>query len=201
MNRKGFMMAEVVVVSAIVLVTLVSFYVSYNKIISLYNQRVNYYDVTTLYELSYVRDNISDYSEYSSRDSVIDDEYEKVYYVKNTELGNMDVSNQTFKDYLKYIEDSVTFETDYILVMEKCKNEDIDNCKYAYLEVFENNSDNTNNNNGGGGSNTGTGSNQCTDLTNLSCCAQYCPSGLIADVSSGSCKCCVKDGSECTMIR
>ena len=137
MNRKGFMMAEVVVVSSIVLVTLVSFYVSYNKIITLYNQRIDYYDVSTLYELAGVRDNVSDYSDYNSMSSIINDEYEKVYYVKNTDLGNMDVSNQTFKDYLEYINDSVTFETDYILVMEKCATGDIDDCKYAYLEVFE----------------------------------------------------------------
>ena len=36
MNNKGFMMAEVVVVSAVIIVTLVTLYVSYNKIFSLY---------------------------------------------------------------------------------------------------------------------------------------------------------------------
>lgn len=56
MNKKGFMMAELVVVSAIVLVTLVAMYTSYNKIYSAYKTRLGYYDVTTLYRLGYYRD-------------------------------------------------------------------------------------------------------------------------------------------------
>ena len=60
-NKKGFMMAELVVVSAIVLTTLVSLYTSYNKIHSIYKSRVGYYDVTTLYRLGYYRDFMDEY--------------------------------------------------------------------------------------------------------------------------------------------
>ena len=138
MNNKGFMMAEVVVVSSIVLVTLVGLYTSYNKIISAYSQRVNYYDVTTLYELANIRNNIYDYSGYVSQDRIINNgTSEQVYYLNYEDLNSMNVSNQTFKDYLEYLSDSVTFETDHILVMERCINGDVDNCKYAYLEVFD----------------------------------------------------------------
>lgn len=56
MNRKGFMMAELVVVSSIVLITLVGLYTSYNKIYSIYKTRIRYYDVVTLYRLGYYRD-------------------------------------------------------------------------------------------------------------------------------------------------
>ena len=56
MNRKGFMMAEVVVVSAIVMVSIVGLYQSYNKIYSAYTTRIKYYDSTTLYRLGYYRD-------------------------------------------------------------------------------------------------------------------------------------------------
>lgn len=56
MNRKGFMMAEVVVVSSIVLIALTGLYTSYGKIYSIYNTRINYYDVDTLYRLGYYRD-------------------------------------------------------------------------------------------------------------------------------------------------
>ena len=56
MNNKGFMMAEVVVVSAIVMLTIVGLYQSYNKIYSAYNTRIDYYDSTTLYRLGYYRD-------------------------------------------------------------------------------------------------------------------------------------------------
>ena len=56
MNRKGFMMAEVVVVSAIVLSFLSVLYTRYNKIYSTYLKRISYYDVVTLYRLAYYRD-------------------------------------------------------------------------------------------------------------------------------------------------
>lgn len=137
MNNKGFMMAEVVVVSSIILVTLVAFYTSYNKIISMYNQRVDYYDVTTLYKLANIRDNITDFSKYSSKTAIKNETYEKVYYLSKNDISNLNVANKTFKDYLAYIKDSVTFETNNILVMERCENSDINNCKYAYLEVFD----------------------------------------------------------------
>ena len=44
MNNKGFMMAEVIVVASIILIAMVGLYASYNKIFSLYNQRMDYYD-------------------------------------------------------------------------------------------------------------------------------------------------------------
>lgn len=139
MNNKGFMMAEVVVVSSIILVTLVAFYTSYNKIISIYNQRINYYDVTTLYKLAGVREKYKDtLDDIASTDIVVNENNVKVYYLNKNEITKMlDINiNATFKDYIEYINDSVTFETDNILVMERCI--DKDNCKYAYLEVFNN---------------------------------------------------------------
>lgn len=152
MNNKGFMMAEVVVVASIVLVTLVGFYTSYNKIISIYNQRVDYYDVATLYKLAKVRDE-NFYSlcyKYNGSDDCYEDVDGElgtgVYYVPNGyELSSIDASNQTFKDYLSYLENSESkFDggtvqvTDGVLIMENCyvnNNYDNNNCKYAYLEV------------------------------------------------------------------
>lgn len=56
LNKKGFMMAEVVVVSAVVLIFLATIYVSYNQIYSKYKSKVSYYDAVALYQLSYFRD-------------------------------------------------------------------------------------------------------------------------------------------------
>ena len=56
MNKKGFMMAELIVVSSIVLVALVSMYGSFIKIHSAYKTKMSYYDVATLYRLGYYRD-------------------------------------------------------------------------------------------------------------------------------------------------
>lgn len=135
MNNKGFMMAEVVVVASIVLVTLVGLYTSYNKIFSIYNKRVDYYDVATLYDLAYIRDGV-DFNSYSSKSLILNETYRKVYYVNKNDLKILSVTNKTFDEYLDFIADSVTFETDNIVVMEKCLNSNKDNCKYAYLEVF-----------------------------------------------------------------
>jgi len=48
-NNKGFMLAEVVVVSAVVIVTMVSLYTSFNRVYKNYNERSKYYSVDCLY--------------------------------------------------------------------------------------------------------------------------------------------------------
>ena len=50
---------------------------------------------------------------------------------------NTDGIKQTYKDYLEYLSDSTRLRDDVegYLIIENC-TEDIDNCKYAYLEVF-----------------------------------------------------------------
>lgn len=147
MNNKGFMMAEVVVVSSIILVALVGLYTSYNKIFSIYNQRVNYYDVATLYELASIRDNNFGSLTLNSTNNV---NGKLIYYVSLDSVKNKTISktnlNETFKDYLDYLSTSLDFdnmkinefEVNNILVMEKCDSDGKSNCKYAYLEVLEN---------------------------------------------------------------
>jgi hypothetical protein len=56
LNKKGFMMAEVVVVSSVVLIILTTLFISYNKIFSLYESRLSYEDTNLLYALAYYRD-------------------------------------------------------------------------------------------------------------------------------------------------
>lgn len=60
-NNKGFMLAEVIVVSVIVITTLVSLYGSYNNLYKLYTRRSRYYDIDGIYALnSVVRNLIND---------------------------------------------------------------------------------------------------------------------------------------------
>ncbi len=172
-NENGFMMAELVVVSAIVLGVLATIYVSYNKIYSVYNTRINYYDNTTLYRLAYYRDILiendllndlltttknntvtdiysSNYKvfnlpplEYSDK---IEDTVLLVYNGKNTgKKFDFNVLNghnihQTFMDYAKFLSNSVSLNSNYVLIMERCNVKEklnIDDCKYAYLEVYD----------------------------------------------------------------
>ena len=56
MNNKGFMMAELVITSSIVLVSLAALFASFNKIYAIYMNRIRYYDTVTLCRLGYYRD-------------------------------------------------------------------------------------------------------------------------------------------------
>ena len=156
LNRKGFMMAEVVVVSAVVLITLTTLYISYNNIYSSYKTRLTYNDVTTLYRLAYYRKCFIDENNSLSENTInvynsIDNHYylctddkckENIYIVynkKNKELNSNSLNsfsiNQTYKDYVDYLSDSVDLsEYDYVMLMEYCDKNN-ENCKYAYLKL------------------------------------------------------------------
>ncbi len=114
------MMAEVVIVSSIVLVFLTGLYVSYNKLYSIYSARINYYDIVTLYRLGYYRDSIlskdagDDWNELlegvnlvssikSGDDSIIGDKYsgDTVYVLKNNDKNLNDDSNNEIIEYFK----------------------------------------------------------------------------------------------------
>lgn len=105
LNKKGFMMAELIVVSSIILVTLVSLYTSYNKIYSIYNGRIGYYDVATLYRLSYYRDVLNKYD-------LMDDAKDKALNNKIVTVYNNKAFNGLFLSLpgdvdLKNVEDTV----------------------------------------------------------------------------------------------
>lgn len=144
MNNKGFMMAEVVVVSAIIIGSIAAFFVGYNGLITLYSDRIDYYDSTTLYELANYRDeNLSDLKVSSSpiRKAGAG---RSIYYVDGkllngkTDDGEVQTpSNNTFKKYIEYLKNTLDLtnkdnENKKILIMEKCSSND--DCKYAYLE-------------------------------------------------------------------
>ena len=150
------MMAEVIVVSAVVLVTLTSLYISYNKILSLYRTRLTYNDVTTLYRLAYYKDcfidegklnelnnnTVSIDSYLSNHDFLNVKDKGKIFIVYNnkqkieSDVLNLVAPNinKTYKDYVSYLSNAVNLsDTDYVMLMEYC--ETIDDCKYAYLEL------------------------------------------------------------------
>ncbi len=154
LNNKGFMMAEVIVVSAIILIFLTSIYLSYNKIYATYTTRLSYYDTATLYRLGFYRDyymkanlfegmKSNDITEVTALDNP--DFNEQVFLVHNDKanLTNELISslktratNQTYKDYLDYLLDAVDLTNDdYVMIMERCYKNNIDDCRYAYLGV------------------------------------------------------------------
>lgn len=148
LNKKGFMMAEVIVVSSIVLITLTSLYISYNKIYSTYKKRINYYDVSIIYDLDKIRRNTAidePTNNTKIENDVISEPNTTVYAIplpitdnKITDLSQENTTfNTTFNEYLEYLKNSITVNNcNYILVMEKC-DEAKKGCKYGYLESKE----------------------------------------------------------------
>ncbi len=49
MNKKGFMLAELIITSTIVVAAMIGLYASFNKLYSLYKVRNNYYDIDGIY--------------------------------------------------------------------------------------------------------------------------------------------------------
>lgn len=158
LNRKGFMMAEVVVVSAVVVVALTSLYASYNKIYSIYKTRLTYTDSSTLYRLAYYRDKLNKNGELFNGLAVADVKdvdlgtnklcktecTEKLYIIKNGYKNINDTINNKVKnlaginskcvDYVKYLSSSVDLkETEYVMIYEMCDAKNKDDCEYAYL--------------------------------------------------------------------
>jgi len=152
MNKKGFMMAELVVVSSIIVITLTGLYISYNKIISSYRQVINYYDIGLYYKLGYYNMklykagtltttlNSIDAGKYLDIDTIVEAEtgtIEKIYIIRNkagvTALKNI-VIHKTYKEYLEYLLSSKDIANGYYIIGERCQSDET-KCTYAYVEV------------------------------------------------------------------
>jgi hypothetical protein len=162
LNRKGFMLAEVVIVSVVVATVLVTLYTGLKNVSSAYETRNRYYDVDSLYAAMDINDimigNISKYSEYIYSDIAIElnDEnyileyqqlYEKTDYSINfylTPFNNEKMltlkdlnDNVTFDEYIDYLNDNIIFEEDYdyIIIVERVNVNDKDDCYYYALKL------------------------------------------------------------------
>ena len=148
MNNKGFMITEVVVVKIIVLSVLVTMYVSYGKLFTGFKEKINYYNPDSIYKLANVRDAmIKDgtlntlIKEYTSTIKI--DSYCKglcnelkstnnIYISNYGDLKKINNTNQTFKDYIAFLENNIENKNNYYLIIE---TEVYNNYFYSYLEV------------------------------------------------------------------
>ena len=55
-NNKGFMLAEVVIVSAVLITTLVSLYAGFAKVYKAYEERSSFFDTDSIYALKSIED-------------------------------------------------------------------------------------------------------------------------------------------------
>lgn len=159
LNRKGFMLAEVVVSASVVAVVLVTMYIGINRMTAAYDKRNRYYDLDAQQVAMEVNDLLKRDSEQNNFTSLTDNYYSledievnysklkdvfnslveniNTYYVKNEDGFNTMKSlniNQSFKDYLDYFISKTNFDENYsyFIVVELDKN---NNYYYYTLKV------------------------------------------------------------------
>lgn len=164
LNRKGFMMAEVVVVSVIICTVLVTLYTALARINNAYDTRNRYYDIDTLYfteEINYslissglinklIQNGNSvkvtlegqgiDLNEISSFYNSNNKGETKIYfslYKKNdvNKLANLTGLNETFKDYITYANDHFDYNENYEYMLITEMCKTNDDCYYYGLRV------------------------------------------------------------------
>ena len=140
-NSKGFMLAEVVITSTVVMTAMIGLYATFTKIYNAYNIRTTYYNIDGVYASKKVADYLittdndnninkllleNENKNYIKISTDIDDTINAlanaysvsgVYVVKFTsnavdELKNTNI-NETFKDYLGYLKKYYSFPQVY----------------------------------------------------------------------------------------
>ena len=123
LNNKGFMMAEVIVTCSIVVITLVGLFTSYNKTYLRYKERSNYYNVDNAYACNYIKDLLIENNILNNYNitSVIVVDLSQTTTIEGLITDSM---SNTYKDYLKYLNNSIVYDLTqekYLLIMERQK--------------------------------------------------------------------------------
>ena len=111
LGRKGFMLAEVVVVSAVISTVLVTMYIAINRVSSAYETRNSYYDIDALFFAEEINDLIKDKGPQTDSNSKL-------------LLGDLSYFKSKLSNDNNYT---------YIIVSELCTPDD--DCRYYALKV------------------------------------------------------------------
>ena len=161
LNKKGFMMAEVVVVSVIICTALVTLYTGINRVSNAYKIRNKYYDINALYMAEKANlylinngninelitnnksvkisdsnlNNITNIYKSSNSDSTTNIYFSMYNKNKINNLTNINSINVTFKDFVTYLDGHLDYNEDYnyLIISEICN--DKDDCNYYGLKV------------------------------------------------------------------
>ena len=159
LNRKGFMLAEVVIVSIVIATVLVVLYAGLKNVSSAYETRNRYYDIDSLYSAMDINDIlIKNNSSFINSNTAIeltnDNDINEFYeFYKNTgysiksylspynsmqmqSLKNLN-DNVTFYEYIDYLDGNINFneDYDYIIIVERTNINDKDDCYYYALKL------------------------------------------------------------------
>lgn len=156
-GRKGFMMAEVVVVSVVIAVVLITLFTGLNRVSSAYEKRDRYYDIDALYLAMMANDiliksgDINTIIKTGNSIKITNDDVNLLLNTYNNddvnlyfslyEKGKMDklkdlsTTKETTKEFIDYLKDKFDFNDDYnyVIISEICKNDD--DCYYYALKV------------------------------------------------------------------
>lgn len=161
LNKKGFMLAEVVIVAAVVSTVLVFLYIALNRMTLAYNTRNRYYDIDAMYVAmevndilikndeieNYTNDNyknllevsaLNDYKQFYNTN--IGYTLKKAYYIESDniiiEQLNESINNdQYLKDYISYIKDKIAFDNYNYLILIELQKENADDIYFYTLKV------------------------------------------------------------------
>ena len=138
LGRKGFMLAEVVVVSAVISTVLVTMYIAINRVSSAYETRNSYYDIDALFFAEEINDLIKDKGPQTDSNSKLllgdlSTAYQSLGY--KATLNNTIEGKQTLKDFMSYFKSKLSNDNNYtyIIVSELCTPDD--DCRYYALKV------------------------------------------------------------------
>ena len=141
------MLAEVVVVSAVISTVLVTMYIAINRVSSAYETRNSYYDIDALFFAEEINDLIKDKGPQTDSNSKLSlrdlyTAYQSLgykeangYYITPSTLNNTIEGKQTLKDFMSYLKTKLSNDNNYkyIIVSELCTPDD--DCRYYALKV------------------------------------------------------------------
>lgn len=139
------MLAEVVVVSAVISTVLVTMYIAINRVSSAYETRNSYYDIDALFFAEEINDLIKDKPPTDPNPKLslgnLSTAYQSLgykangYYITQSTLNNTIEGKQTLKDFMSYLKTKLGNDNNYtyIIVSELCTPDD--DCRYYALKV------------------------------------------------------------------
>ena len=164
-NNKGFMLAEVVITSTVVMTAMISLYFTFNKIYKRYNTLLTYKNIDGMYAIESMIDSMLEdgsINEVISNNNgtiigndsctdIIKENYcnslRETYNITNMiiveknkdKINGLSVTNQTFKEYLTYLTKYYSFndnDNKYLIILEyKIDNSNNNSYNYSSMEL------------------------------------------------------------------